>query len=237
MPATDHFRDIYAHHADRYDELVACEDYAGALLPALRACAPLTAQTRVVEMGAGTGRLTRLIGPVVGAVVALDFSPAMLAVAGRRLGELKGRNWRIAAAENRHLPVARHWADVCLAGWSLGHAVGWYPDDWQAHIAQAIEEMRRVVRPGGTAILIETLGTGNETPAPPTPALAEYYDFLERIAGFRRAWIRTDYRFESVQKAEALTRFFFGDALADRVRREGWVVVPECTGVWHWRVP
>jgi hypothetical protein len=31
-----------------------------------------------------------------------------------------------------------------------------------------------------------------------------------------------------------LTRFFFGDALADRVRRENLVSLPESTGIW-WR--
>ena len=46
--------------------------------------------------------------------------------------------------------------------------------------------------------------------------------------------IRTDYRFASVQEAVELTRFFFGDELADRVRVEDWLVLPENTGIW-WR--
>ena len=32
--------------------------------------------------------------------------------------------------------------------------------------------------------------------------------------------------------AEQLTRFFFGDEMADEVVRQNWVVLPECTGVW-----
>ncbi|MBN1311052.1 MAG: hypothetical protein JXB30_06495 [Anaerolineae bacterium] len=40
------------------------------------------------------------------------------------------------------------------------------------------------------------------------------------------------YRFESLGEAEELPRFFFGEALADRVVQEELLVVPECTGVW-----
>jgi hypothetical protein len=51
-------------------------------------------------------------------------------------------------------------------------------------------------------------------------------------AGFKSTWIRTDYRFASLDEAEALTRFFFGDELAARVVANEWVILPECTGIW-----
>ena len=44
--------------------------------------------------------------------------------------------------------------------------------------------------------------------------------------------IRTDYRFDDVDTAAAVTGFFFGDQFAARVRRESWRRVPECTGIW-----
>ena len=93
--------------------------------------------------------------------------------------------------------------------------------------------MKRVLRPGGTVIIVETLGTGSEEPHPPTEALAAYYALLEREHGFSRIWIRTDYRFASLPEAEDLTRFFFDDDLADRVATEELVVLPECTGIWY----
>jgi hypothetical protein len=92
--------------------------------------------------------------------------------------------------------------------------------------------MKRVLRPGGTVIILETLGTGCESPHPPSDALAAYYALLEEEHGFSATWIRTDYRFASLSEAEDLTRFFFGDGLADRVAREGLVTLPECTGIW-----
>jgi ubiquinone/menaquinone biosynthesis C-methylase UbiE len=123
-------------------------------------------------------------------------------------------------------------ADFAIEGWSFAHATGWYPERWQAEISKAIEEMFRVLKPGGTAVIIETMGTGSEAPAPPNERLAAYYYWLENDLGFLYTWIRTDYKFDSVTQADELTRFFFGDELADRIVREGLIILPECTGIW-----
>jgi len=228
------FRAIYASQADAYDALVSREDYQGNLLPALEGIYPL-AGAKVVEFGAGTGRLTRLIAPVAAHVAAFDASAHMLAKAAERLQGIASGRWSLGVADNKQMPVDSGTADIALAGWSFGHAVGWYPDRWQDEIGAAIQEMRRLLRPGGIAIILETMTTGSETPRPPTDRLAAYYQWLERDLGFQSFSIRTDYRFESLEEAERLTRFFFGNALADRVVRENLVILPECTGIWHRR--
>ena len=110
--------------------------------------------------------------------------------------------------------------------------MSWYPDTWRREIASVLGQMQRVLRPGGTAIVVETLGTGRETPQPPNAGLAAYYAYLEQERGFSSTWIRTDYRFQSLAEAVQLTRFFFGDELAARVEREGLICLPECTGIW-----
>ncbi len=228
------FETIYREHALEYDRLVTREDHQGNLLHALKGLCP-PAGASVVELGAGTGRITRLLAPHVRFIAAFDRSKAMLDVAAGRLKETSLRNWRLAVGDNRSLPVADGVADVAIAGWSFGHSTGWHPDTWPREIDRAVEQMRRVLRPGGAAIILETLGTGRESPQPPTPALAEYYRLLEDRHGFASRWIRTDYRFESLAEADRLTRFFFGDELADRVRRDKLVVLPECTGLWWLR--
>jgi ubiquinone/menaquinone biosynthesis C-methylase UbiE len=229
---TNHFIEVYAARGAAYDAMVTREDYAGNLLPALRKAAPLDG-AHVIEMGAGTGRLTRLIAPQAARVDAFDLSPHMLTIAAER--PPASGHVTLAAADNRALPVRDACADVCIAGWSFGHATGWYPDGWQGQIAAMLGEMLRVLKPGGTAVILETLGTGSETPVPPNAALQAYYTWLENAEGFAHSWIRTDYRFGSLDEADALTRFFFGDALADRIRREALLILPECTGLW-WRV-
>ena len=52
------YQAIYQNQAAQYELMVSREDYQGNLLPALNAIRPL-AGLDVVELGAGTGRLTR----------------------------------------------------------------------------------------------------------------------------------------------------------------------------------
>ena len=247
-------KDIYAHQADLYDELVAREDYQRNLIAAINRVRPVTGLD-VVELGAGTGRLTCMLAPVAKSVAAFDVSPAMLAVAAAKLMATTGTtvatakatraakpsaaakpqvsrvaNWQLRVADHGRLPLPDGVADLALAGWSLCYAALDHPDRWRETLAQALGEMQRVLRIGGTCLIIETLGTGFETPHPPD-ALKDYVNYLVE-AGFHSEWIRTDYEFESLAEAERLIQFFFGDELAAQTVREQWQILPECTGLW-----
>ena len=225
----EHFEKIYANHAAAYDTLVRREDHEGNLLRAIEARVPLEGAD-VVELGAGTGRLTCLLADRVGSLRAFDREPAMLEVARRRLGE--GRRWRLDVADHRKVPLEDEVADLVIEGWAFGHLVEDAPEPWLSPAEEAILEMRRVVRAGGTMMMIETLGTGRTEPLAPSERLAGLYRHLEGALGFSHAWIRTDYAFDSLQEAEELARFFFGEELARRIRAEGLRVLPECTGLW-----
>ncbi len=232
--SSSHFKQIYATQAAKYDAMVSCEDVEGNLWRALRGIRPF-AGLRVVDVGAGTGRVTRLLTPHAEWVTAVDISPHMLRQARKRpVGNGRTQNWDTAVADARALPLKSSTADAAIAGWTLGHLVGWYPRSWQAEIGQAIDEMQRILRPGGTLILIETMGTGTETAVPPHAGLAAYYHWLENALGFRRTTIPTDYQFASVAEAIDLTRFFFGEALAETIRQRQHPTLPEFTGLW-WR--
>lgn len=227
----DHFETIYASKADQYEALIQREDYDGHILNMLQVIRPL-AGIDVVEFGAGTGRLTLMMVPLVKSLRAYEGSQHMLDVAVGKLKATGLGNWQAQVADNRAIPAESASADLAIEGWSFGHLCGWYPDTWREEADKAINEMKRVLRPGGTMIMLETMGTGRETPFPPTPSLADFYAWLEGDRGFKSTSIRTDYRFESLAEAEQLTRFFFGDDLADEVVRKNWVILPECTGVW-----
>jgi len=227
----DHFQHIYQHEAERYERLIAREDQRGNLFATLMEIHPFSG-VRVAEFGAGTGRLTRILSVLAKHIAAFDASPPMLREGQRVLEETGQTNWSLAVADNRAIPLADASAEMAIEGWSFGHVIGWYRDSWQRELDSMLGEMVRVLQPGGTAILIETMGTGVREPQPPSAGLATMYAYIEERHGFSYRWIRTDYQFASVEEADELIRFFFGDEMADRTIAGKNVLVPECSGIW-----
>ncbi|MBI1745852.1 MAG: class I SAM-dependent methyltransferase [Acidobacteria bacterium] len=102
---------------------------------------------RVLDVACGTGIVARQAAPLVGAdgqVVALDMNPAMLAVA-RALPAPSGAaiDWQEGNA--MALPFPDGAFDVVLCQ----HGLQFFPDR-----AGAVREMRRVLAPGGRALVI-----------------------------------------------------------------------------------
>jgi SAM-dependent methyltransferase len=229
---TDFLR-IYAEEAAAYEAMVAAEDVDRELPRALAEIVDCAGKS-VVEFGAGTGRLTAMLGPVAARYFACDQSAHMLDIARRKMVVIGGDNWTVQVADNFHLPLADGVADVAIEGWSFGHYVDWSLPDWQPVLAALFAEMDRVSKPGATQIVLETLGTGHETPITIFPEFGHFLGWMENELGFQRRWIRTDYQFASPADAAEKTRFFFGDGLADRILAAGISRLPECTGIW-WR--
>jgi ubiquinone/menaquinone biosynthesis C-methylase UbiE len=221
---------IYHSEADRYDQLVSREDYQGHILKGIQDICPIQS-CDVIELGAGTGRITCLVAPLVKSIRAFDESRAMLHLAAAKLQQTSLQNWQVGVADHRQIPVEDSCADLVLSGWSVCYVVVWNPEHWQVELERALKEMQRLLRPGGWIILLETLGTGFETPQPPAHLLP-YYQYLETY-GFQRSWIRTDYRFDNLLQGEELSRFFFGEETVQKIElNERGVILPECTGIW-----
>ncbi len=189
----DRFDRIYREHAEEYHALVMREDIGGRLLPAILAAVDLGGRD-VVELGAGTGRVTALVAPLAARVRAFDRSPAMLRRAARYLADLPeppppGRVTFFEAA-NTAVPLPDACTDVVIEGWSFGHSVVDAGDGWAAAASALLDESFRLLRPGGTLVVIETLGTGCVRPEPPHPLLETWYAWLEGTRGFSSAWIQ-----------------------------------------------
>lgn len=227
----DFFQDIYRNQAEQFDRLVSREDRQGKLFAALNEIRPLHG-LKVVEFGAGTGRITRQLSVVVGSIHAFDIEPSMLAQADSAMRASGMTNWRLALGDNGRMPVVSGCADLVIEGWSFAHVIGWYPNDWLARTDAMLAEMKRILKPGGTAILIETMGTGRRQPRAPSASLRELYDYWQAEHGFAYRWIRTDYQFASPAEADDLIRFFFGEEIAEDCLDGENVIVPECTGIW-----
>jgi hypothetical protein len=93
-----------------------------------------------------------------------------------------------------------------------------------------LNEMKRVLRPNSYIVLFESLGTGVESPIK-LDHLKDFYPWLDE-SGFQNKWIRTDYKFDSVQQALEIADFFFGDDMGEKIKKNNWAILPECTGVW-----
>jgi ubiquinone/menaquinone biosynthesis C-methylase UbiE len=223
---------IYSERADEYERLILREDYQGNILATLRRVVALEGAD-VVELAAGTGRLTRLMVPLVRMITAFDAESHMLDRARKILENMAEENWTLDVADFRKIPVPDKIADVVIEGWGLGHLVIWNWERWEEELDLTLSEMKRITRTGGTLLILETLGTGTEVPEAPARELSLLYKRLENYYGFHRECIRTDYKFESLDEAVGLINFFFGEQLAKRTQSLGRRIVPECTGIWR----
>lgn len=228
---SDYCRAFYRENAQLFDRLAAREDCHGNLFAALNQIIPLDG-LRVAEFGAGTGRLTRLLAAQAARVYAFDIESAMLKLAADNLRVTGMTNWRLAQADNHCPPVKDNCADLAIEGWSFAHTTAYCGTRWRESADQLHGELARILKPGGTAILIETLGLGKRQPEPPTEWLGQLYAHWQDKQGFQRMWIRTDFQFASPEEAEELLGGFFGAELAHIPIQPNQRIVPECTGIW-----
>ena len=109
--------------------------------------AALQARERVLDVACGTGIVARQVAPLVGTegqVAALDMNPAMLAVA-RSIPVTPGTTIRRREGNAMALPFPEGTFDLVLCQ----HGLQFFPDR-----AGAVREMRRVLAPGGRALVI-----------------------------------------------------------------------------------
>ena len=224
---------LYTDYAEEYEILVSHEDYQNNLMAAIERLQPLQGML-VAELGAGTGRVSSLLQGHVKRLYAFDLSRPMLRVAQSKQRREGWEHVSLTQADSRLVPTRAAWADFAIEGWAFLHIAVNFPEDWQIQLSRALDEMRRLVRPGGKLILIETLGTGESTPKA-APFHHRVYDFLEGEGGFNPLDIRTDYRFETLEQIRQVVLPLFGQEMLARLieTEQGWVL-PECTGLW-WR--
>ncbi|EAN79521.1 hypothetical protein, conserved [Trypanosoma brucei brucei TREU927] len=140
---------------------------------------------------------------------------------------------------------------LIVCAWSLSYVMRahWGADRWHTVVDETINSLLQLLETtavslanegnevtedsGSSAlIIIETLGTNTTEPRRHNTLLER----LETHHGFQRRWVRTDYNFREPTEAVQLTRFFFGETLAQRLSESGSTTLPECTGIWtRWR--
>jgi len=163
--------------AERYDHQVEVLFGGGAAAMRRQALVPLRAALleqkggagafRLLDIGCGTGEFLREVKrnyPRL-AVTGLDLSAPYLAVAARRLAAWSRVELVEAAAEAN--PAADASFDIVTALY-LFHEL-------PSRVRQAVAtEIRRVLKPGGTVILVDSLQTGDE---PDYDALLDFFPY------------------------------------------------------------
>lgn len=128
----------WKRHARRYDRATLLLNRRfGAM--ADRVAESIRGSRRVLEIAAGTGLVTARIAPVVGALVATDSSPEMLAVLRARIAAAGHTNVDIEEADALALAFSDGSFDACVVA-NLLHLL---PDP-----GRALDEARRVLDSG-----------------------------------------------------------------------------------------
>ena len=164
---------------ERSQALAAAKSYERFFVPTigrpvaeqLVAAARLRPGERVLDVGCGTGIVARLAVEEVGeggSVAGADINPAMLAVARAAAPAEVAVEWHQAPAES--MPLGDDTFDVVLCQMSLQF--------FQDRV-QGLREMRRVLAPGGRALV--------NLPGPMTPFFAALAEAFERHLGARAA--------------------------------------------------
>ncbi len=119
----------------------------------------------LLDLGCGGGHLSFHAAPLVGQVVAYDLSSAMLAAVERAAAARGLANIETKQGPAEVLPFADASFDVVATRYSAHH--------WR-DVPAALTEMRRVVRRGGRAMLMDVF-------APANPLLDTYLQTLETL--------------------------------------------------------
>ena len=100
----------------------------------------------VADLGCGTGQLIDRLAPFVRRMIGVDISPAMLKAATKRLSSHK--NIDLRRGDVAAIPIDDASCDAALLVLALTYV---------ADPAAAVGEMKRILRPGGRAVVIDLL--------------------------------------------------------------------------------
>lgn len=113
---------------------------------ALRTLVPAASDTRLLDVGTGTGRMLQLLSSRVGQAIGVDSSREMLAAARSNLADPAYGNCAVRQADMYHLPWPDGSFDLAIA-----HMVLHFADD----PANAVAEAVRVLRTDGRLLIVD----------------------------------------------------------------------------------
>ena len=140
-----HERDYFERIAPTWDAYVASA-YEVELQERLTGLLPWHQDMTVLDAGTGTGYLAGMVAPLVGNVIGVDCAPAMLTRAGEKMAQAGYQHVSFREGMAEQLPLATDSVDVAMCHMLLHHVVS---------PRTVLEELRRVVRPGGYMLIVD----------------------------------------------------------------------------------
>ncbi len=219
--------EIYNHNAIEYDELVMFEDYNQNLSTFIKS---IINGKKILELGAGTGRVTQMYIDHVDQVICCDRASHMLEHAKKNLARYNDKIF-YECIDNRNINQLDIKVDGIIEGWALGHTAIDEYRHLEEFTSNLMSDLQGKLNKNGFMLFIETMGTNTENPKIPDIRLEEFYHLLEEKFGMKRYIIRTDYKFNTIDDARRILSFFFGDQLKQSIQSN---IIKEFTGVWFW---
>lgn len=140
-----HVRGYFEGIAPMWDSYVASA-YEVNLQERLSKLLPWHQSMTVLDAGTGTGYLAGIIAPLVGNVIGVDCSPAMLKQAGEKMARAGFEHVTFREGMGEQLPLGNDSVDVATCHMLLHHVVS---------PRLVLRELSRVVRPGGYIVIID----------------------------------------------------------------------------------
>lgn len=138
-------RDYFERIASSWDAYVASA-YETDLQERLTRLLPWHRDMTVLDAGTGTGYLAGMMAPLVEHVIGIDCAPAMLVRAGEKMAQAGYQHVSFKEGMAEQLPLATDAVDVAMCHMLLHHVVS---------PRTVLDELRRVVRPGGYVVIID----------------------------------------------------------------------------------
>jgi SAM-dependent methyltransferase len=151
-------------------------EYPAALGAVLTEQLSLRPGSRVVDIAAGTGKLTRVLAGGPGVVTAVEPQPGMLGQLRMRLPEVD-----VVAATAEYLPIPADSVDAV----TVGQAFHWF------RLPDAIHEIRRVLTPGGRLAVISNQRHEAQRWVKDMWSVLREYERLAPNPGSNRSWRET----------------------------------------------
>jgi SAM-dependent methyltransferase len=170
---------------------------------------------QVLDVGCGSGFHLPRFARTASTVVGVEPYEPLASLARRRVSDLSLMNVKVLDGAAQELPVADRTIDVAQARWAYFFGPGCEP---------GLAEMARVLRPGGTAFVIDNDASRSTFGAWFLRAMPAYDPVaVERFWG-RQGWLREriDMRWSFATRIdfESVVRIEFTETLADGILAE-----------------